>query len=315
MAGLLGKQNPPELQVKVGNQKWSAPWGLAAGLDKNAEAIPFFSNLGFGAVECGTVTLEPQLGNPKPRMFRYPLELSLRNSMGFPSRGLAQVSSGFLDKTKTVPVGANIGKNKESSPSESIKEIKKLYDSLEYKADYFVINISSPNTPGLRHLQDRGYLSELFKVMNHPKKDIYLKIAPDLNQGQLKELYNVAREFKLAGLIATNTTMMPERGIGGISGELLKTKSFEVYSQLLDWNGDSDFEIIAVGGISKWQDVLSLWKAGGKAFQVYTSFIYQGPDLLKSFQKESGLFLKEHELSSLDQFFNLKKSQRLELLS
>ena len=315
MGSLLGKSNPSELKTKVGTLDWSAPWGLAAGLDKNAHAIPFFSKLGFGALECGTITQTPQLGNAKPRMFRYPTELSLRNSMGFPSLGLEKVSPGFLSKTSEVPVGANIGKNKESSPRESIQELKNIYESLKERADYFVINVSSPNTPGLRHLQDRSYLSELFSALKNPQKDLYLKIAPDLDQGQLAELYQVARDFNLTGLIATNTTMMPERGVGGVSGELLKTKSFEIYSKLLELNGDENFEIIAVGGIGQWNDVLALWKQGGKAFQVYTSFIYQGPKLLQNFQDQSLAFLKEKQVSSLEEFFKLKRSERMRFFS
>jgi dihydroorotate dehydrogenase len=242
MGKIMGNQNSPSLKLKVGNLDWAAPWGLAAGLDKNVQAIAFFSQLGFGALECGTITLHPQFGNAKPRMFRIPEEKSLRNSMGFPSKGLEKVANGFFAKTSVVPVGANIGKNKESSPKASIKELKELQTSLAQKADYFVINVSSPNTPGLRHLQDRGFLSELFTELKPYPKDLYLKIAPDLDEATLKELYSVARDFNITGLIATNTTMMPERGVGGVSGELLKTRAFEIYNKLLSWNADEIWE-------------------------------------------------------------------------
>ncbi len=310
LGGVVGRSNPEELKTQVGSLKWSAPWALAAGLDKNAEAIGFFSKLGFGAIECGTITLAPQIGNPRPRMFRIPEEHSLRNSMGFPSKGLVKVRDGFTHKIKNVPVGANIGKNKESSPKASISELKELQNSLALKADYFVINVSSPNTPGLRHLQDRGYLSELFTELKPYPKDLYLKIAPDLDEATLKELFDVAKEHNLTGMISTNTTMMPERGIGGVSGELLKSKSFAIYSKLLNWNGDDKFEIIAVGGINEWSDVIKLWGHGGKAFQVYTSFIYEGPELLKNFQSQSINFLKQTGFTRIEDFFNLNKLHR-----
>lgn len=314
MGKIMGNQNSPSLKLKVGNLDWAAPWGLAAGLDKNVQAIAFFSQLGFGALECGTITLHPQIGNAKPRMFRIPEEKSLRNSMGFPSKGLEKVANGFFAKTSVVPVGANIGKNKESSPKASIKELKELQTSLAQKADYFVINVSSPNTPGLRHLQDRGFLSELFTELKPYPKDLYLKIAPDLDEATLKELYSVARDFNITGLIATNTTMMPERGVGGVSGELLKTRAFEIYNKLLSWNADEKFEIIAVGGINSWNDVIKLWKQGGKAFQIYTGFIYQGPALLKDFQSQTQHFLNSNSFSSLQDFFNLKKNERQQVL-
>ncbi len=314
LGGILGNENDLKLKTQVGKLSWSAPWGLAAGLDKNAQAIPFFSKLGFGALECGTITLDEQLGNAKPRMFRLPEEQSLRNSMGFPSRGLVKIENGFHTRTHKVPVGANIGKLKESSPLRSIIELKKIKNTLEDKADYFVINVSSPNTPGLRHLQDRGYLSELFKELRPFHKDIYLKIAPDLNEGQLKELYDVSCEFNLTGLIATNTTMMPEKGSGGVSGELLKSRAYDIYSKLLEWKGDDKFEIIAVGGINSWADVLKLWRAGGKSFQVYTAFIYQGPELLKNFQKQTLHMLEQTELNNLQTFFNLNKVQRQSII-
>lgn len=315
MGALLGQANSDKLKTKVGSLDWSAPWGLAAGLDKNAEAIEFLSQLGFGAIECGTITLNPQIGNAKPRMFRIPEEQSLRNSMGFPSKGLDKVKIGLHRSTNPTPIGANIGKNKESSPSESILELKTLKTALQKQVDYFVINVSSPNTPGLRHLQDRGYLSELFKELRPFEKDLYLKIAPDLEEKQLRELYDVAREFHLTGLIATNTTMMPERGAGGVSGHLLTERARGIYCKLLEWNHDDSFEIIAVGGINNWNDVIHLWKNGGKAFQIYTGFVYQGPSLLKDFQTQAIDFLKRTDLKDLQTFFNLKKSERQQVMA
>jgi dihydroorotate dehydrogenase len=159
MGKIMGNQNSPSLKLKVGNLDWAAPWGLAAGLDKNVQAIAFFSQLGFGALECGTITLHPQIGNAKPRMFRIPEEKSLRNSMGFPSKGLEKVADGFLAKTSVVPVGANIGKNKDSTPEEAIEELSLLMETLHEYVNYFVINVSSPNTPGLRALPEKNTCS------------------------------------------------------------------------------------------------------------------------------------------------------------
>ncbi len=283
--------------------EWKSPVGLAAGLDKNAEALPFFAQQGFGALECGTITLRPQAGNPRPRMFRYPEENSLRNAMGFPNAGLLKIARELEHFESEIPVGANIGKNKDSTPEESIDELSVMMATLEDDVNYFVVNVSSPNTPGLRALQEKSYLSELFKELKSTsKKDLYLKIAPDLDDAKVIELTKLASDFKLAGLIATNTTIMPERGAGGISGELLLNRSRKIRKLILAQQ--APLELIGVGGISNFQDVLEFWKDGGKVVQLYTSYVYQGPSILKKINQDALSFLKKHQLKNLEEFFS-----------
>jgi dihydroorotate dehydrogenase len=296
-------------QIQVGSIQWSFPIGLAAGLDKYAEALPFFSAQGFGALECGTVTLMPQEGNARPRMFRYPHEQSLRNAMGFPNQGLLNILPRLKSYHGPVPVGVNIGKNKETSPEDSIEELSILFETLSDYADYFVINVSSPNTPGLRALQEKSYLSELFSELNKNRaaKDLYLKIAPDLTEEKIVELTHLAHDFGLTGLIATNTTIMSDRGAGGVSGVLLREKSKHVRRMIL--NEKANVELIAVGGISEPKDLFELWKDGGKAAQVYTSYVYQGPELLKNFHVAVSDFLRKQNMT-LQKFFTLPLSER-----
>ena len=306
---LSGINTDPALTIKVGKTQWTFPIGLAAGLDKNAEALSFFSAQGFGAIECGTITLRPQEGNPRPRMFRYPTEESLRNAMGFPNQGLAAILPRLRSYDGPTPIGANIGKNKETTPEDSIEELALLFESLIHDADYFVINVSSPNTPGLRALQEKSYLTELFSELNKKKqdKDLYLKIAPDLENDKIIELAHLASDLGLTGVIATNTTIMPERGLGGISGVLLSEKSRAVRELIL--REKLNTELISVGGITKPLDLFHLWSQGGKAAQVYTAYVYQGPELLKVFQKELKRFIGLQKLS-LNEFFALSLDER-----
>lgn len=307
---LTGLRPDPNHALKLGKLEWSFPVGLAAGLDKNAEALDFFSLQGFGSIECGSITLKAQAGNPRPRIFRYPEEQSLRNAMGFPNEGLASILPRLRAYKGATPIGINIGKNKDSSPDESIEELTLLLQSLEGVADYFAVNVSSPNTPGLRALQERGYLAELFTELNQHRqgKDLYLKIAPDLDESKVKELAALASEFKLTGLIATNTTIMPERGIGGISGRLLRERAKNIRQIIL--SDSFPLELIGVGGISEMDDLFDLWMEGGKAAQVYTAYVYQGPDLLKKIQRELRKFLTQQALPNLNSFFTLPLSER-----
>ena len=306
---ITGQTHDSRMSLDVGNVRWSFPLGLAAGLDKNAEALSFFSAQGFGALECGTVTLRPQDGNPRPRMFRYADEQSLRNAMGFPNQGLLKILPRLKSYEGNVPLGVNIGKNKESSPEESIEELSILFDTMKDCASYFVINVSSPNTPGLRALQEKSYLSELFSVLNKHRenKDLYLKIAPDLETQKISELTQLAKDFNLTGIIATNTTIMPERGVGGISGVLLREKSRAVCDIIL--KEKENLELIAVGGITEPEDLFELWKKGGKAAQVYTSYVFQGPALLKKFHKAIEHFIHEQNMD-LPAFFRLSQEER-----
>ena len=156
---LTGIETDSRLSLEVGKTHWSFPVGLAAGLDKNAEALSFFAGQGFGAIETGTITLKPQLGNPRPRLWRYPEEESLRNAMGFPNHGLLSILPRIKSYEGQSPLGANIGKNKDSTPEESIEELSVIFEALDHEVDYFGVNVSSQNTPGLRALKERSYIS------------------------------------------------------------------------------------------------------------------------------------------------------------
>ena len=186
--------------------------------------------------------------------------------------------------------------------------------TLEDDVNYFVVNVSSPNTPGLRALQERSYLAELFKELKSvSKKDLYLKIAPDLEEKKVIELTALAAEFKITGLIATNTTIMPEKGVGGVSGALLKERARKVRKLILDQQ--APLELIGVGGISNFQDVKDFWKDGGKAVQLYTAYVYQGPDLLKDLNREILDLLNQHKLKDLTAFFALDLQERQKILN
>lgn len=306
---LSGTALSEKLSLNVGSLRWKGPVGLAAGLDKNAEALPFFAEQGFGALECGTITLRPQAGNPRPRLFRYIEEESLRNAMGFPNDGLLKIAPRLESFKGALPIGANIGKNKDSTPEESIEELSVLMATLEDAADYFVVNVSSPNTPGLRALQEKGYLTELFKELKSAsQKDVYLKLAPDLEEAKVIELTHLAAELRLTGLIATNTTIMPERGIGGVSGKLLRERSAQMRKLIL--SQQTPLELIGVGGISGFEDVLEFWKLGGRAVQVYTAYVFQGPDLLKRINRDCEAFLTKHDLKNVSEYLSLSVTQR-----
>jgi dihydroorotate dehydrogenase len=310
---LSGSEVSERLNLQVGSSLWKSPVGLAAGLDKNAEALDFFAFQGFGALECGTITLKPQLGNPRPRIFRYPSEQSLRNAMGFPNEGLLHIAKRLETFERTLPIGANLGKNKDSTPEESIDELSLMMATLESDVDYFVINVSSPNTPGLRALQEKSYLADLFRELKSvSKKDLYLKIAPDLTDEKVKELSVLATEFKLTGIIATNTTIMPERGVGGVSGHLLRERSKKIRKLILDQ--ELPLELIGVGGISDFNDIKDFWREGGKVVQLYTAYVYQGPSVLKNLNRQMLQLLDKNKLKNLSDFFELDLKERQKIL-
>lgn len=312
---LSGHTPDPRLKTSVGLTTWNSPVGLAAGLDKNGDALPFFSQQGFGALEIGTVTLKPQEGNPRPRLFRYPEEENLRNAMGFPNQGLVKLLPKLENFEAPLPIGVNMGKNKLSDKTESIDELSTILSTLLHEADYFVVNVSSPNTPGLRDFQERGYLADLFKELNSQRgnKDLYLKIAPDIDQEKLSELIKIASDFNLTGLIATNTTIMPELGVGGVSGRILRSKSRKISQQILKEKA-SNLELISVGGFSNSHDVFQYWSDGGRALQLYSAYVYQGAPLLKRINRDILGLLDSHQLKNLEEFFALSLEQRKKLI-
>ena len=278
------------------------PVGMAAGFDKNAELISELSDLGFGFVEIGTVTPRPQPGNPRPRLFRLKADLGLINRMGFNNKGAGPAAERirYFNRTKGnryVIVGGNIGKNKdtlnENALSDYLISFRELFDAV----DYFVVNVSSPNTPGLRDLQERGPLTNLLSALQRENrlhnvpKPILLKIAPDLTNGQLDDIIDIVAETGIAGVIAANTTIsrdtllteeyvISQIGAGGVSGRPLQKRATDVIRYLHQKSGGS-FPIIGVGGIFSAEDALEKINAGASLVQVYTSFIYEGPGLAK----------------------------------
>ncbi len=263
------------------------PVGMAAGFDKNATMIPFLEALGFGFIEFGTVTPRPQEGNPKPRLFRYPEHNALQNAMGFNNEGMTKVRERVARLYPyTVPLGANIGKNKTTPEHEAIKDYEILIESFKNLSDYIVINISSPNTPGLRDLQNESFIRELFTLASAmTDKPVLLKIAPDLTTEDALAVCDIALENGAGGIIATNTTidysLLPgAKGFGGISGEVLKEKSYTLFESVAKaFYGKTT--LISVGGIGDGDEAYRRLRAGASLVQVYSAFIFEGPSLAK----------------------------------
>jgi dihydroorotate dehydrogenase len=307
-----------KLETKLFGLTFPNPIGLAAGMDKNARAIPAWQAMGFGFVEIGSITALAQPGNPQPRLFRLPEDNAIVNRMGFNNHGAQAVANRLKhlreQKVITTPLGINLGKSKvtalESAPNDYLKSLSLLW---EY-GDYFVINISSPNTPGLRTLQDKDKLEALLSVVSDfrgqvsvttPKlktqnpKPILLKIAPDLSFEQIDEILELVQRFGLSGIIATNTTLSRE-GLktkideaGGLSGKPLQAKSLEILTYIRSYTA---LPIISVGGIFTEKDVLERLDAGANLIQIYTSLVYEGPLLPKRLNK----VLVERRLATSD---------------
>lgn len=292
----------PALERQVFGLTFKNPVGLAAGFDKNAEFIEEFAHLGFGFIEIGTVTPRPQPGNDKPRMFRLAKDEGLINRMGFNNQGVevAAMRLKYFTNRNGLIVGGNIGKNKDTPNEQAVNDYLICFDKLFDVVDYFVVNVSSPNTPGLRELQEKGPLKHILnslqdrnKTHEHPKP-ILLKIAPDLTNTQLDDIVEIVQETKIAGIIATNTTISREdltseekltKEAGGVSGKPLAYRSTEVIHYLSEKSKQS-FPIIGVGGIYSAEEALSKMQAGASLVQVYTGLIYEGPGLVKSICKK-----------------------------
>ena len=288
--------NDPRLEREVFGLKFKNPVGLAAGFDKNAEYIADMAKFGFGFIEIGTVTPKPQPGNDKPRMFRLVDDSALINRMGFNNQG-ADVAAGRLKHLKDregVIIGGNIGKNKITPNEDAVNDYVYCFEALYDYVDYFVVNVSSPNTPGLRDLQEKEPLMHILNTLqslNQTKakaKPILLKIAPDLTNSQLDDIVEIVTETQIAGVIATNTTISREglrsdaklvNEAGGVSGKPLTSRSTEVIRYLSEKSGKA-FPIIGVGGIHSAQDAIEKLDAGASLVQIYTGFIYEGPALV-----------------------------------
>lgn len=307
-------KSDPRFAIKVMGMNFSNPIGLAAGLDKNAEAIAFLTHLPFGFVEVGTVTPKAQAGNDKPRLFRYVEEESLRNRMGFNNHGSEVVLENLLKANKRGKiVGVNLGKNKLTTNEDAPSDYAYLYTQFAEHADYLVINVSSPNTPGLRDLLKDAGLRQIFEAVDTERKKIrkplLVKVSPDMSLEELASVVGLVNEYKLDGIIATNTTIMKERGEGGVSGKLLTRKARETREFLLKEikNTNSQCELIGVGGISKFSDLMDFWKAGGKLAQIYSGFVFQGPPLLYNFEAELAHEFKKRGVKTFEEFLHSVK--------
>lgn len=289
-----------KLEKEVFGIKFKNPIGLAAGFDKNAELIDNFTHLGFGFIEIGTLTPKGQPGNPSPRLFRLPKDQALINRMGFNNDGVDDAVDRLKNRKSNIIVGGNIGKNKLTPNEEALSDYLICFDKLYDHVDYFVVNVSSPNTPGLRELQEKEPLMKLLKSLQEKneskptQKPILLKIAPDLTEEQLDDIIDITKQLELDGLIVSNTTIdrgglnTPEIivsniGAGGLSGKPVFSKSNEVLRYIRGKH--STVPIIAVGGIMSPSDAIEKLNAGADLIQVYTGLVYGGPGLIKATNK------------------------------
>lgn len=291
------------LERELFGLKFKNPVGLAAGFDKNALLYNELSDFGFGFIEIGTLTPKPQAGNPKPRLFRLKEDTAIVNRMGFNNLGVFDAVE-QLKKKHRVLIGGNIGKNKVTPNHDAVRDYLICFDALFDHVDYFVVNVSSPNTPGLRELQDKEPLTALLNELQLQndkyaqkkgvkRKPILLKIAPDLTDSQLLDIIDIVASTKIDGIIATNTTVerknLKSHAIlleeaGGLSGRPLKDRSTEVIRFLAEKSNKS-FPIIGVGGIHSEQDALEKLAAGADLIQLWTGFVYEGPGLIKKINK------------------------------
>ncbi|MCS7017753.1 MAG: quinone-dependent dihydroorotate dehydrogenase [Cytophagales bacterium] len=285
------------LQKQVMGLTFTNPIGLAAGFDKDARLIEELACFGFGFIEIGTLTPRPQQGNPKPRLFRLPQDEALINRMGFNNEGVTAATQRLQKRPAGLIIGGNIGKNKDTPNEEAICDYLTCFEALYEYVDYFVVNVSSPNTPGLRQLQEKEPLTALLQALQAQNlqkakpKPILLKIAPDLSVQQLDDIIDIVLQTKLAGVIATNTTVSREGlrtpseqlasiGNGGVSGKPVRCRSTEVIRYIAT-KSNKQFTIIGVGGIFNAEDAREKLAAGADLVQIYTGFVYGGPATVK----------------------------------
>ena len=302
------------LEQNIFGEKFSNPVGLGAGFDKNGTMINEVNSLGFGFTEIGTITPKPQDGNPKPRLHRHVKEETIQNAMGFNNQGLDEV----LERVKKTspfqyPVGINIGKNKLTSEVKAVEDYLNLIDAFEKFASYLVINISSPNTPNLRDLQNEKFIKELFtEAKKRTNKPILLKIAPDMSLKSAVELSKLSVKSGASGIIATNTTIDyslisdPQKFGGGLSGKVLKERSFEVFEAVAkELFGKT--VLISVGGIDSPEEAYRRLKAGASLVQVYSALIFKGPSLIKDINIGILKLIKRDGYSNISEIIGLDR--------
>ena len=293
--------NDSRLKRTVFGLDFQNPVGLAAGFDKEAKLYNELAHFGFGFIEIGTLTPKGQSGNPKPRLFRLPEDSALINRMGFNNEGVEAAVKRLKKRNTKVLIGGNIGKNKVTPNEQAKDDYYKAFHALYEYVDYFVVNVSSPNTPDLRALQDKEPLTELLRMLKKEMtsmpqhKPILLKIAPDLSNKQLDDIIEIVTKVKIEGIIATNTTIdrsmlktekskVDAIGAGGLSGKPVRSRSTEVIAYIHQ-KSNAAFPIIGVGGIYTAEDALEKLNAGASLVQVYSGFIYEGPSLVKKICK------------------------------
>lgn len=298
------------LPVELFGLRFANPLGIAAGFDKNGVVVDQLASLGFGFVEVGTVTLEPQSGNPKPRMFRLPEDRALINRLGFNNEGAAKVAERLRKIDRKCIVGVNIGKNKDVPNEEATENYVGAYRQIVDVADYVAINISSPNTPNLRELQRADHLDELLSAIqneNRVGKPLLVKIAPDLTESEIEAAVDIVLQHQISGIIATNTTIsrdglrstrVAEIGAGGLSGKPLTKRSNEVIAAIYRYS-KGKVPIIGVGGVSTSEDAFQKIAAGASLVQAYTGFVYGGPTFARDVLKGLSRILSEKGFASV----------------
>ena len=320
----LSLQNP-RLEQTILGMKFPNPLGLAAGFDKNGVGASLWHNFGFGFAELGTVTYHPQPGNPPPRLFRLPLDQAALNRMGFNNAGavamaarLTEAKQHLIYPIPPIPIGINLGKSKITSLELAAQDYLESFRLLKDLGDYFVVNVSSPNTPGLRSLQDAVMLSQILDVIqqdNNAKKPVFVKIAPDLEWEAISDIINLAKTYQIAGLIATNTTISreglktqiiaktgksPQEEAGGISGKPVRDRSTEIIRYIYQQT-QGQMPIIGVGGIFTAEDAWEKITAGACLVQTYTGWIYEGPMMVHRILAGLLTKLEENGLTSISQ--------------
>jgi dihydroorotate dehydrogenase len=318
------------LQQTLFGLNFPNPIGLAAGFDKDGIAVPIWSSLGFGFAEVGTVTFVAQPGNPRPRLFRLPLDKAALNRMGFNNQGAAAMAARLShiqqNVNLSIPIGINLGKSKITPLEEASQDYLESFRLLKDWGDYFVVNVSSPNTPGLRSLQDAPMLSSILEVLqqeNNARKPVFVKIAPDLEWEAIADIIALAKTYQLAGIIATNTTIRrdalktqvisqtgksPQQEAGGISGVPVRERSTEVIRFI--WQQTAgQLPIIGVGGIFTAEDAWEKITAGASLVQVYTGWIYEGPAMIRHILKGLLSKLEQNGLNSISEAVGLQEKK------
>ena len=309
---------------------FSNPIGLAAGFDKDGVAAAIWSSFGFGFAELGTVTYLAQPGNPKPRLFRLPLDKAALNRMGFNNRGAEAMAARLKSigvNSLSIPIGINLGKSKVTPLPEAANDYLNSFSLLKDYGNYFVVNVSSPNTPGLRKLQDASFLASILTALqqeNSLRKPIFVKIAPDLEWEAIADIIALAKTSELAGIIATNTTIRrdglktqaieitgnsPEQEAGGISGKPVRDRSTEVIRYIYQQTG-GEIPIIGVGGVFSAEDAWEKITAGATLIQVYTGWIYQGPMMIRRILEGLLVKLEQNKLNSISEAIGLQVKQQ-----